>query len=113
MDAMDKKLDFIITLLGGKGQTPTKDEAYSKEKMEDDMEVDGKKMDENVVLDIVEEQFHVDVWKDQEKGVREHFEAQLHVDDISDDEDEGNTPPEKVINNIYISFYCCSSIFVC
>ena len=74
------------------------------------MEVNGKKVDEKVVLDIVEEQFHVDVWNGEEKCVQEHFEAQLHVDDLSDD--ERNTPAKKVIKNSYISFYCCSSIFV-
>ena len=114
MDAMDKKLDFIITLLGGEGQTLKKDEDYSKEKMENDMEVDGKKMendmevegkkmDEKVVLDITKEQFHVDVWKGEQKGVQEHFEAQLHMDDLSDE--EGNTPAEKVINNFYILLF--------
>ncbi|TXG55764.1 hypothetical protein EZV62_017077 [Acer yangbiense] len=116
MDAMDKKLDFIITLLGGEGQTPKKDADYCREKMENemevvrkkkenDMEVDGKNMendmevedknlDKKVVLDIPEEEFHVDVWMGEEKGVQEHFESQLHVDDLSDD--EGNIPTERV-----------------
>ncbi|KAK0574579.1 hypothetical protein LWI29_025748 [Acer saccharum] len=116
MDAMDKKLDFIITLLGGEGQTPKKDADYCREKMENemevvrkkkenDMEVDGKNMendmevedknlDKKVVLDIPEEEFHVDVWMGEEKGVQEHFESQLHVDDLSND--EGNTPTERV-----------------
>ena len=122
MDEMNKKLDYVITLLGGKGQTPTKDQVHSKEKMEDDMEVDGAKINDEVVLDIAEEQLlvvvgkseekgvhehseaqvNVDVWKGEEIGVREHFEAQMHVDDKSDD--EGNTPAEKVIKNHYLSF---------
>ncbi|KAI9185171.1 hypothetical protein LWI28_004985 [Acer negundo] len=94
VDAMDKKLDFIINLLGGKGQTPTEDEYNCKEKMENDMEVDGKNMDEKDVLDTVDEQLNVDVWDGEEKGAQEHFEAQMHVDDLSDDEE--NTPAEKV-----------------
>ncbi|KAI9186090.1 hypothetical protein LWI28_013661 [Acer negundo] len=94
VDAMDKKLDFIINLLGGKGQTPTEDEYNCKEKMENDMEVDGKNMDEKDVLDTVDEQLNVDVWDGEEKGAQEHFEAQMHVDDLSDDEE--STPAEKV-----------------
>ncbi|KAK0606159.1 hypothetical protein LWI29_034717 [Acer saccharum] len=61
-------------------QTPTTDQDNSKEKTKDDMEVDGAKMDEKVVLDIVEEQLHVVVSKGEEKGVQEHFEAQVNVD---------------------------------
>ncbi|KAI9178289.1 hypothetical protein LWI28_024783 [Acer negundo] len=61
--------------------------------MENDMEVDGKNMDEKDVLDTVDEQLNVDVWDGEEKGAQEHFEAQMHVDDLSDEE---NTPAEKV-----------------
>ncbi|KAK0599400.1 hypothetical protein LWI29_004931 [Acer saccharum] len=114
MDEMDKKLDFIINLLGGEGQTHAKDRDNSQEAMKDDMEVDGSKSDDKVVLDIPEEHVHVvvskteekcvhehfqaqvnvDVWKGDEKGLQDHFEQQVHVDDKIDD--EGNTPYEKV-----------------
>ncbi|TXG73095.1 hypothetical protein EZV62_001674 [Acer yangbiense] len=114
MDEMDKKLDFIINLLGGEGQTHAKDRDNSQEAMKDDMEVDGSKSDDKVVLDIAEEHLHVvvskteekgvherieaqvnvDVWKGEEKCLQDHFEQQVHVDDKSDD--EGNTPYEKV-----------------
>ena len=108
---MDKKLDYIITLLGGKGQTPTKDQVQSMEKMED-----GEKINEDVDVDVeaqmnvdVEAKLNVDVWNSEEKGVHEHFEAQLDVDDKI--ADEGHTPAEKVIQNLFLSL-SCSSIFI-
>ncbi|KAK0597658.1 hypothetical protein LWI29_027297 [Acer saccharum] len=81
MDEMDKKLDFIINLLRGEGQTHAKDRDNSQEAMKDDMELDGSKSDDKVVLDTPEEHVHVVVSKIEEKCVHEHFQAQVNVED--------------------------------